>query len=45
MAREVHGFSDAELAGLARSSVLASAAPEPLRAGLLAGIDDWLAAP
>ena len=45
MAREVHGFSDAELADLARSSVLASAAPEPLRAGLLSGIDDWLAAP
>ena len=31
MARDVHGFSDAELADLARSSVLASAAPEPLR--------------
>jgi adenosine deaminase len=45
LARDVHGFSDAELADLARSSVLASAAPEPLRAGLLAGIDDWLAAP
>jgi adenosine deaminase len=45
MARDVHGFSDAELADLARSSVLASAAPEPLRVGLLAGIDDWLAAP
>ena len=45
IAREVHGFSDAELADLARSSVLASAAPEPLRAGLLAGIDAWLAAP
>jgi adenosine deaminase len=41
-AREVHGFSDAELAELARTSALASAAPEPVRAGLLAGIDDWL---
>jgi adenosine deaminase len=45
IARHVHGFSDAELADLARTSVLASVAPEPLRAGLLAGIDDWLAAP
>jgi adenosine deaminase len=44
IAREAHGFSDAELAGLARSSVRASAAPGPLRAAMLAGIDDWLAA-
>ena len=33
IARQVHGFSDAELADLARTSVLGSAAPEPLRAG------------
>jgi adenosine deaminase len=45
IARHMHGFSDAELADLARTSVLASVAPEPLRAGLLAGIDDWLADP
>ena len=45
IAREVHGFSDAELADLARSSVLASAAPDPLRAAALADIDGWLAAP
>ena len=45
IARHVHGFSDAELAGLARTSVLSSAAPAPLRARLLAGIDGWLAAP
>jgi adenosine deaminase len=44
-AREVHGFSDAELADLARSSVLASAAPDPLRAAALADIDGWLATP
>jgi adenosine deaminase len=44
-ARHAHGFSDAELADLARTSVLGSAAPGPLRAGLLAGIDGWLAAP
>jgi len=41
-ARTVHGFSDAELAGLARDSVRASRAPEDVRARLLAGIDDWL---
>jgi adenosine deaminase len=44
-ARHAHGFSDAELADLARTSVLRSAAPGPVRARLLAGIDDWLAAP
>jgi adenosine deaminase len=45
IARHAHGFGDAELADLARMSVLSSVAPEPLRARLLAGIDDWLAAP
>src|SRR5579864_4126463 len=45
IARHAHGFTDAELADLARTSVLASVAPQPLRARLLAGIDDWLAAP
>jgi len=45
IARHVHGFTDAELADLARTSVLSSVAPEPLRARLLAGIDGWLAAP
>ena len=34
-----------ELANLARSSVLASAAPDPLRAAALADIDGWLATP
>jgi len=43
IARHAHGFTDAELADLARTSVLSSAAPEPVRARLLAGIDDWLA--
>ena len=43
-ARHAHRFTDAELADLARASVLGSAAPEPLRAELLTGIDDWLAA-
>jgi adenosine deaminase len=43
IARHAHRFSDFELADLARTSVLSSAAPEPRRARLLAGIDDWLA--
>jgi adenosine deaminase len=41
-AREVHGFDDAALAALARSSVEASRAPSDVRAGLLARIDAWL---
>ena len=45
IARDAHGFTDAELADLARASVLGSAAPPALRAPLLAGIDGWLAAP
>ncbi|MBF6045041.1 adenosine deaminase [Streptomyces sp. NRRL B-1677] len=44
LVRQHHGFTDAELAELARQSVRGSAAPEPVRAGLLAGIDAWLAA-
>ena len=42
IARHAHGFGDAELADLARTSVLSSVAPDPLRARLLAGIDAWL---
>jgi adenosine deaminase len=45
IARSAHGFADAELAELARMSVLGSAAPPPLRARLLSGIDEWLATP
>src|SRR5712691_6816322 len=45
IARHAHGFSDAELAELARASVLGSAAPAELRTELLTGIDDWLATP
>ena len=37
-ARSVHGFSDAELAGLARGSVLASTAPADVQKALLAEI-------
>lgn len=44
LARDHHGFTDAELAELARQSVRGSAAPAQVRKELLAGIDDWLAA-
>ena len=41
--REVQGFSDAELADLARCSVRASTAPAHVQGELLTGIEDWLA--
>jgi adenosine deaminase len=41
-ARDVHGFSDPELAELARMSVRGSAAPGDVRGRLLADIDAWL---
>jgi adenosine deaminase len=44
-ARVLHGFDDAALADLARSSVAVSRAPADVKAGLLAGIDAWLAEP
>ena len=44
IARDSHGFTPAELADLARMSVLGSAAPAPVRTRLLTGIDAWLAA-
>ena len=45
IARHAHGFTDAELADLARASVIGSVAPAARRAELLSGIDDWLATP
>ncbi|MEV5728158.1 adenosine deaminase [Streptomyces pharetrae] len=45
IAREHHGFSDAELAELARQSIRASVAPEGVTAELLAGVDKWLHTP
>ncbi len=45
IARHAHGFTDAEVADLARASVLGSAAPEALRAELLTGIEAWLTTP
>src|SRR5487761_890413 len=41
IARTAHGFTDAQLAALARTSVRASAAPPQVRARLLAGIKAW----
>lgn len=41
-ARDVHGFTDDELAALARSSIEVSAAPADVRKQLLAGVDAWL---
>ncbi|MFT4262450.1 MAG: adenosine deaminase [Nocardioides sp.] len=43
--RAAHDLADAQLATLAAGSIRASAAPDSLKAELLAGIDDWLAAP
>ncbi|QBI55982.1 adenosine deaminase [Streptomonospora litoralis] len=45
IAREVFGFTDPELAELARMSIRGSGAPEALKKELLAGVDAWLAAP
>ena len=45
IAREVFGFSDPELAELARMSIRASGAPEARKKELLVGVDAWLAAP
>jgi adenosine deaminase len=45
IARRYHGFSDAELAELARQSVRASAAPEDMKTKMLSGVDDWLSGP
>lgn len=43
LAREALGFSDVELAELARQSIRGSLAPPERRRQLLAGVDDWLA--
>jgi adenosine deaminase len=43
IAREVHGFDDAELAGLARGSIDGSAAPAGLKALAHADIAAWMA--
>ncbi|MFJ4809904.1 adenosine deaminase [Streptomyces longwoodensis] len=44
LARRHHGFTDRELAELARQSIRGSAAPEDVKTKLLEGVDDWLAA-
>jgi adenosine deaminase len=45
IARTSHGFTDEELATLARSSIEGSVAPSDVRARLLDGVDAWLATP
>ncbi|MFJ4836118.1 adenosine deaminase [Streptomyces sp. NPDC088747] len=45
IARQYHGFTDPELAELARQSIRASAAPDSERDKLLAGVDEWLSSP
>ncbi|MDA8368802.1 MAG: adenosine deaminase [Nocardiopsaceae bacterium] len=45
IARRVFGFSDDELAELARMSIRGSAAPDTLKKELLSGVDTWLATP
>lgn len=44
IARDVHGFTPAELAELARMSIRGSAAPSDTQGRLLSEIDAWLAA-
>src|SRR5690349_1420955 len=44
-AREVHGFDDDTLAGLARGSIEASTAPAERKRELRAAVDAWLAGP
>lgn len=43
--QQAHGWSDEEMADLARASVSASYAGQALKAEMYAGIDAWLAAP
>jgi adenosine deaminase len=45
LAREFHGFTDAELAELARCSIRGSAAPADLQKRLLGEVDEWLRTP
>jgi adenosine deaminase len=45
LAREAHGFTDPELAELARFSIRGSAAPSDLQKRLLDGVDAWLRMP
>lgn len=45
IARDAHGFTDAELAELARQSVRGASMPATVRDGMLADIDTWLAVP
>jgi len=44
-ARDAHGFDDAGLAHLARSSIEASTAPADVAKRLLTGVEEWLGGP
>ncbi|USQ82940.1 adenosine deaminase [Streptomyces phaeoluteigriseus] len=43
LARRCHGFTDEDLAELARQSIRGSAAPSDVQEKLLSGVDHWLA--
>ncbi|WP_017588411.1 adenosine deaminase [Nocardiopsis ganjiahuensis] len=43
IAREVFGFTDAELADLAKMSIRGAGAPDSLKKDLISGVDAWLA--
>jgi adenosine deaminase len=45
LARDVHGFRDAEVAELARQSIRSGTATESIKSDLLKGVDEWLASP
>lgn len=45
LARDVHGFTDPELADLARASIEASRAEASSKTAMLAAVGDWLAVP
>ncbi|WP_083502590.1 adenosine deaminase [Sphaerimonospora mesophila] len=45
LARDVYGFTDAEIAEMARQSIRSSAAPETVKKEIIGEIDAWLADP
>ncbi len=42
--RDTWRLADSDMADIARTSVTASGAPAPVKAGILSGIDDWVVA-
>ncbi|MFC0864684.1 adenosine deaminase [Sphaerimonospora cavernae] len=45
LARDVYGFTDAEIAEMARQSIRSSAAPETVKKEIITEIDTWLTTP